>query len=473
MDQRDQRQRRRGAVDRINTGIDAIRKTQTAIKMARTAGTAAEVISTSEIWIPIVIVVAVILIIVAIILGTTSGGAIDLGSANPAPGGGSPGSGNISSCQFTRAGQGYSIKSSILAGWITDAANRASIPPSVLASVAMHENQNFLTTYDNNSPEIINNNFCGSEGVSCTNTTTNTNIHVGACTLEEIQRGGVATDRHRGLLQISNYFYPTVNACNITESLTWATNKLKDYILNSTPTEAQVKAAITAYGGFTPGQPCTSHAGYPYDYCDEVWQDYQNCQTTNIIAPPISGDKRQAIIDEFNVTMNEFDDQHLGWAWEKLWEVSNTRFTSLIAGSTIQSQTGNISSQVGCFGGQTSVKIFQFATREFFQYLLTHELGHVIASCRPSEARVYDARNAFDREGAVSYYAANALHCAGSENYSEDYADMITYYLNPSAGLSTKICDDSPRNPPNPLHGNPILKPIHKNVAEEVLGNFP
>src|SRR3989344_7232423 len=147
--------RKRGAVDRINSGVDAFRKARSAYKLARTAGTAAEVVSTSEIWIPIAIVIVIILIFVIIIIGTTGGGATDLGGSNPAPGGG-PGSGNISLCQFTRAGQGYSIKSSILAGWITDAANRASIPPSVLASVAMHENQNFLTTYDNNSPEIIN-----------------------------------------------------------------------------------------------------------------------------------------------------------------------------------------------------------------------------------------------------------------------------------------------------------------------------
>lgn len=280
MDQGDQR-RRPSAVDRINSGMDAVKKARTAYKLARTAGTAAEVVSTSEIWIPIAIVAVIILIFVFIILLGSGGTGIGLGNEQTTPVGGAPGSGNISSCKFTRADrQEYLIKSSTLAGWINDAANSAGIPPSVLASVAMHENQNFLTTYDNNSPEIINYNFCGAEGINCTQN--GQNIANRACTPEE-ERNGAETDRHRGLLQISSVFYPTVDACNITESLTWAANKLKDYILNNTPTEAQVKAAVAAYGGFS-GQPCNTHAGYPYDYCDEVWQDYQSCQAGQIIA---------------------------------------------------------------------------------------------------------------------------------------------------------------------------------------------
>src|SRR3989344_3970318 len=196
--------RKRGAVDRINSGVDAVKKARSAYKLARTAGTAAEVVSTSEIWVPIVIIVAIILIFVFIILLKGGGGGIGLGNEEPGSGG-SPGSGNISSCQFTRAGQGYSIRSSILAGWINDAANAAEIPPAVLASVAMHESQNFLATYDNNSPEIRNDYYCESEGVSCTSVDRSDSLGIGECTQEHIQadiyRGGsgrVVTDRHRG-----------------------------------------------------------------------------------------------------------------------------------------------------------------------------------------------------------------------------------------------------------------------------------
>ncbi len=87
MDQRDQRQRRSSAVDRINNAVGTARKIQNAYKLARAAGTAAEVVSTSEIWVPIAIVAAVILIIVFIILlGGGTGAAQELG-AQPTPGG--------------------------------------------------------------------------------------------------------------------------------------------------------------------------------------------------------------------------------------------------------------------------------------------------------------------------------------------------------------------------------------------------
>ncbi len=282
-------ERRRGAVDKINSAVDSARKIKTAYKLSRTAGAA---VSTSEVWIPIVIVAVVILIIVFIIL-LSGGSGVGLGKEESTPEGGSPGSGNIFSCRFTRSGQQVNtIKSSILAGWINDAAISAGVPPAVLASVAMHENPGFLTTYDNNSPEITSNHFCGAEGINCTQN--GQNIATRACTADEI-RNGAETDRHRGLLQISSVFYPTVDACNITESLTWAAIKLKDYILTSTPTEAQVKAAVAAYGGFS-RQPCNTHAGYPYDYCGEVWQDYQSCQA------PIAADASSCPIPNGTIT---------------------------------------------------------------------------------------------------------------------------------------------------------------------------
>ncbi len=86
--------RKRGAVDRINSGVDAFRKARGAYKFARTAGTAAEIVSTSEIWIPVIIIAAIILIIVFIILLGSGGTGIALQSnGGNTPGGGIPGSG--------------------------------------------------------------------------------------------------------------------------------------------------------------------------------------------------------------------------------------------------------------------------------------------------------------------------------------------------------------------------------------------
>ena len=142
---------KRGAIDRINSGVDAVRKARTAFKLARTAGTAAEVVSTSEIWIPIVIAVVVILIIVIIIMGATGGGATELGGTNPAPGGGSPGSGNISSCQFFRGGdttQGLSFGNPQMAALVSDISTRVGVPPAIVAGIMRVESGGVIAQTD-------------------------------------------------------------------------------------------------------------------------------------------------------------------------------------------------------------------------------------------------------------------------------------------------------------------------------------
>src|SRR3989344_8980827 len=196
--------RKRGAVDRINSGVDAVKKARSAYKLARTAGTAAEVVSTSEIWVPIVIIVAIILIFVFIILLKGGGGGIGLGNEEPGSGG-SPGSGNISSCQFTRAGQGYSIRSSILAGWINDAANRVGVPPSVLASVAMHENLSFVANAEDIDSRIATNRFCNEGAVFCERA--GQSLHPGSCSIAELAVGA-QNARAVGLMQIVDVFHP-------------------------------------------------------------------------------------------------------------------------------------------------------------------------------------------------------------------------------------------------------------------------
>lgn len=186
------------------------------------------------------------------------------------------------------------------------------------------------------------------------------------------------------------------------------------------------------------------------------------------VAPPITGDKRQAIINKFNITMNGFDDPHLEAAWEFFWRVSNTKFNSLISGSIINASINNISSQVGCPSG-ISVEIFPYLPKEFFQYLLSHELGHVVANCQRPSARQDEIAIAAQDEGAVSYYGGNAPACTGSDNYSENYADVVAYYLNPQAGFATYRCDPQ-RSPQNPFYGSSVLKPRQKAIAEQVLG---
>lgn len=187
-------------------------------------------------------------------------------------------------------------------------------------------------------------------------------------------------------------------------------------------------------------------------------------------APP-TGDPRQAMIDEFDITMEGFSGEHLTWAREKLWEVSNTKFIDLVRGTTIQAVSSG-SHQKGCRGSHSSgvdVDLQQFP-QEFFKFLLIHELGHIVRNCNDRATIQYDEHiNAHNSEGGVSYYGNNASSCTGSDNLSEDYADMIAYYLSPSAGLSTVSCDPI-QNRPNPFFSkNPTDFPTHLKVAQTVL----
>ncbi len=178
---------------------------------------------------------------------------------------------------------------------------------------------------------------------------------------------------------------------------------------------------------------------------------------------------RQAIIDKFGVTMDGFDERHLNAAWEKISETSNTNFPSLIKGAKIQAISQNTSSWTGC-EGVTSISLGQYEPLPFFKYIFTHELGHYIQNCKTrSISKSQEHEAAYSQEGPISYYAANAPLCTGSSNLPEDYADMISYYLNPAAGFSTTSCGGrSPTSPPNPLYVAPI-KILHYNVARDIL----
>ena len=139
--------------DRQNNKLDDIQRMGTAFLQKAATG------ALSSFGVPVAIVTAVILLVTFIIIfGGRSGGAGGLGSSGqPAPGGGVPGGGNpapIISCNFTyKSDQIYTLKSPILASWITDAASTAGIPPAVLASFIMHESFGAATNFTDDSPK--------------------------------------------------------------------------------------------------------------------------------------------------------------------------------------------------------------------------------------------------------------------------------------------------------------------------------
>lgn len=169
--------------------------------------------------------------------------------------------------------------------------------------------------------------------------------------------------------------------------------------------------------------------------------------------PGLPSDIRQGLINEFGITMNGFDQQHLQWAWERMWEVSETNFPSLVRGAQIVRWDMSYSQQVGCFSG-TSLNLRQFpGQKDYFKFHLLHELGHVAQMCNPAEATQRTAhRNAYALEGAISTYGrlGGTAGCyPGVDKYNEDHADTIAYFLDRSAGFVTARCG-GPSNPPNP-----------------------
>lgn len=204
-----------------------------------------------------------------------------------------------------------------------------------------------------------------------------------------------------------------------------------------------------------------------------------NCVITKVGnplgTPPVcpTGDLKQAIIEEFGVSMNGFDETHLQWTKDAFEAASNTNFINLIRGATIEARCSDCGSQrVGCQDDDVSIYLGQYdSSAEYFKFILIHELGHFVHACQPRSVNGYTNHlNAIYIDGPISYYAGHATQCALSDNNSEDYADMIAYYLNPLSGhVSGPVDCESDRNPPNPLFQLNPPKQEHLNVAEQIL----
>lgn len=408
--------------------------------------------------------------------GTPGGGSTGIGNVGiGTTGSSSTTGGSIASCRFTRSRSTNTIKSTTLQGWIVNAANIAGIPPSVLASVTMHENANFVANRDDTDPAIQGNRLCTEGTPFCEQR--GQKLHDGACTPTEISTGA-RTARAIGLMQIVDVFNPGRDLCSITESLAIAASKLRADGITAQPTQEQINQAINRYYN-----SCTYGS---YSYCGEVWTDFQNCQAARApIGPSRPGVKpaapivdpgrlRESIISEFGITMNGFSPQYLQLSWEKFWDISNTNFNRLVRGSVINAVPSGISQQLGCPGQAVAVQLRQYSDQQIFKYALIHELGHVIRNCHGNSANFReDHINAFHRERGVTYYANNA-RCTGSDNLSEDYAETITRYLFPN--LSIQILAAKPErgcNPP-PTESVNLQRdfPLHYNVARSILGDY-
>ena len=228
------------------------------------------------------------------------------GSGGVIPPGG--GSGDLSKCTFTRSDNPKLIKSTILQGWIKAAADAEQISPYVLASVVMHESQEFVSNAENDHDAIQTDHFCNPGLIFCEKDgqVLHPKVALGEdtskdfpCSAEEIA-GGARNAQAKGLSQLVDIFNQDKgDLCSITNNLAIAAKKLKADGITTTPDQTQINKAIDAYYN-----SCNYGS---FSYCNEVWDDTQRCIANQPPPPlPVSGVASSCPIDNGKISTGSY-----------------------------------------------------------------------------------------------------------------------------------------------------------------------
>lgn len=406
--------------------------------------------------------------------------------AGPPPVPPPPTGGDISMCLFTRSDQSppdAKIKSSTLVSLLSDAERTTSVPAKVLAAIARIESPTFVANADNNHDAFFNRNFTDINTSCAPHFPTSP---TGALGMMQIQPKGTTGHFGEGVNYGASFFGKTVDSltvadyCDVKKSILLAAGftikKLKVvYNLGDgikwdpswTNNQDVIKKAAETYYGCLPYPSCSTG---PFNYGDDMWKSVSSCvvSTVSTCTPPPAGDLKQAIIDNFAITMNGFSQTQLEWTWEKLSCVSGTKFKNLINGTVLTRIDSRTSEQTGC----RTINLGNYDVKTTFQVAFTHELGHIVDNCNTNElSRHTDLYNAvYPTEGALTTYSRLAPYpgCAGPGQASEDYAEMIAYYLNPSISEIGPCLGSTV--PPNPYAGGAY--PQHFQLASTILGPF-
>lgn len=399
--------------------------------------------------------------------------------------------GSIAQCQFTRGDLGpnrsANYKSSQLLSYFEEAARASSVPPQVLAAIARVESPGATNLSDDELAGFA---------ARCTQSPT------GATGLMQIQPAGTTgfcrecVDRGAKLLGTTVDQLTRADYCDVRKSIYIGAGFLLQklaYAGYSTPDgkwdpawTSNPDAIYKMVNGFYGCLQYPSCNSGPFNYGTDVFQSVSACQPTTTTTPgaspgpgpepscneaPPSGDLRQALIDRFGITMNGFDQTRLRYAWEKFCQLSSTKFNSLVRGSVINTTSPADSQQVGCPGSPVAVYLGAYQQEELFKVILTHELGHVIRNCSSRAASAWDQHlNALRAEGGLTGYSRQLCTYSNPgawQRESEDFAEMIAYYLNPNANEQTTArCSSGP----NPYTGG--KNPLHFETARQILGDF-
>ena len=92
----------------------------------------------------------------------------------------------------------------------------------------------------------------------------------------------------------------------------------------------------------------------------------------------------------------------------------------------------------------------------------------MVANCSTKQTANWGAYlKAHVAEGGVSHYGRNAPSCTGSDSISEDFAEMIAFYLNVGDAVSIVACNGTPEKV-----NLETQYPLHFAVARDILGPF-
>ncbi len=383
-------------------------------------------------------------------------------------------------CQFTRANKSSFINSAKLQSYFEEVAVKSGISAAILASVAMHETQDFVVNAKDNHDA-----FSGGikadprGGNTCRYLTTSVDGALGLMQVipptsvlswanpaandkNGVSKGAQWAGKSFDSLTVEDY-------CDIKTNIYLAAGVIFSKNGDKIPTTAEeIEKAVCRYYGGT----CFYQGGF--NYGAEAARDFLACQAAATAtrptppSPPTS-DIAQAIQNKFGIVMQGFNDQQLKWGWEKFWEISNTNFSSYVTGKAVirhsdpntefSSFTGN------CTPTESNPNVYLKPSDEkIFKHILIHELGHIMLGCNtPEVVGQAEHQQALQKEGSVSIYADNPQACVSGTAYriNEDYAETVSYYLVPE--YTDQLCGGGSVKP---LQTN---YPMHYNLMKRLL----
>ncbi|OGE43910.1 hypothetical protein A3B45_02675 [Candidatus Daviesbacteria bacterium RIFCSPLOWO2_01_FULL_39_12] len=405
---------------------------------------------------------------------------------SPAPG---PIAGDISQCIFYRGGdmiQGIRFNNPALPTLITNISNKVGVPPAMVAGIMRVETPSAIL--DSPTSDYVANDYDAHCSID-----PNTG-QVVACGVMQFTPNTFSAVFQRNQSELQTLFGKTDATTNIDPQDAMAPdNVFRIYSIEDSITAAayKVREDKQTINGDGPWDQTTVYEiarryygaleysgwdGSTQNYGADLWRSYSECKATAVSActTPPAGDLKQAILNTFSIVMNGFDQKQLAWAWEKLSCASSTNFINLVKGTVVTRVDGRTSEQTGC----KTINLANYGDRAgddiVFKVALTHEMSHVIDNCIVNElshsAELYNIVYP-GPEGGLTTYAREAPYpgCIGPGQESEDYAEMLAYYLNLDASEIGPCLIDT--IPPNPYKDG--AHPEHYLLAKTILGSAP